>query len=389
MTDKARVIITCGTKFHSDYVAEQLYKHDLLEKAVTSHPRSRYTNRTNIPVGKLKFLKPIFAIPYLLKKAGNPGKWLARKIEYKLPAIFDKWASKQLGNANISITWSWSGLHTIRAIQQKKGIAIVEESGSCNLEQNKLLNEEYKTLGLQFTESTPDFIVDRELKEVNEANYLLCPSRYVAETFIINGVPKEKCIIIPYGVNLEMFNHYQQVRPEFSVLFVGTVGVRKGLIYLFKALELLNKTSAVKCVLIGSIEESFRPIFDTYKHLFTHINRVEQKELLKYYNTASVFVFPSLDEGMALVQLEAMACGLPLICTPNSGGESVITNGKEGYIVPIRNPEALADKITYLQKNRDILINMSAAAAVQAQKFTWDVYGDKLSTFISQLQTTT
>ncbi|MBL4674824.1 MAG: glycosyltransferase [Mucilaginibacter sp.] len=383
--NQKRVLITCGTKFHSDYVAEQLYKHGLLEKAITSHPSSRYTNRTKIPPGKLKFLTPIFVIPYFLKKMGKAGNWLARKIDYRMPAVFDYWASKHTGSANISITWSWSGWYTITAIKRRNGIAIVEESGSCNLEQNKLLNDEYKSLNLEFKDPTPDFIIERELREVKAADYLLCPSQYVAETFIINGIKKEKCIIIPYGVNLNMFHHHKQKHRDFTVLFVGTIGVRKGLIYLFKALDLLSKKHPVKCLLIGSVEESFRPILDAYQHLFNHIERVEQKELSRYYNDVSVFVFPSLDEGMALVQLEAMACGLPLICTPNSGGESVITNGKEGYIVPIRNHEILAEKILFLKENKNILTEMSEEAAKQAKKFSWDAYGEKLATFINQL----
>ncbi|TWR25386.1 glycosyltransferase family 4 protein [Mucilaginibacter achroorhodeus] len=385
MSSKARVVITCGTKFHSDYVAEQLYKYGLLEKAITSHPRSRYVNRTNIPAEKLKFLTPIFVLPYFLKKAGTVGRWLARSIEYRLPALFDYYASKNLRKANISITWSWSGLHTIRAIQKAQGIAIVEESGSCNLEQSKLLQEEYSMLGLEFPDPTPSFIINRELQEVKLADYILCPSNYVAETFIKNNLPREKCVIIPYGVNLTLFNHYQEEKPEFSILFVGTIGVRKGLIYLFKALELIHKTQPLKCLLIGTVEESFRPIFDIYKHLFTYVGRVEQKELSKYYNSASAFVFPSLDEGMALVQLEAMACGLPLICTTNSGGDSIVQEGSDGFVVPIRDHILLAEKISFLYKNPEVLKDMSAKAVLKAKKFTWDAYGDKLCSFINQL----
>jgi glycosyltransferase involved in cell wall biosynthesis len=380
-----KVMVACGTKFHSDYVAEQLNKHDLLVRVITSHPRTRYINRTKIPNSKIKFLFPIFALAYLLKKIPFVGASLARAIEYRLPAIFDIWASKRLGTANISITWSWSGLKTIKAMKNKGGITILEECGSYNIEQNKILTEEYTSLGLSFNNKTPDHILKREFQEVSIADYILCPSKYVAESLIKNGVDQEKCVIIPYGVNLSIFHSIPKAYTDFTVLFVGTIGVRKGLIYLFKALELINQIHRVKCFLIGSIEDSFAPVYDHYSHLFTHVGNVNQNQLANYYNNASVFVLPSLDEGMAYVQLEAMACGLPVICTPNSGGDSVIMDGKEGYIVPIRNYEVLAEKIIFLKENRDILTKMSEDAVVKAKEFTWDAYGEKLASFINNL----
>jgi len=96
-------------------------------------------------------------------------------------------------------------------------------------------------------------------------------------------------------------------------------------------------------------------------------------------------VFPSLDEGMALVQLEAMACGLPIITTANAGGESVINNGIEGFIVPIRDPGSIARKIKELYENESLRISMAENAVKQAHRFTWDVYGKKLNDFILQL----
>jgi len=379
------VLISCGTKFHSDYMASQLDKHGLLNKVITAHPKSKYLNRVSLKKENLKFLPPLFAVSHLLNKLRLNSSWIARFVNYRLPLWYDKIASLFIGHSTISITWAWAGLSTIRKIKANGGIAIIEECGSCNITQNKILDSEYRALGLSFDHKTPDFILQRELDEVALADYVLCPSRYVAASFVEAGIPEEKCVIIPYGTNIKLFRPASVIKDEFVILFVGTIGVRKGLIYLFKALEILSQRYQLNCLLIGGIEEQFREVMDKYSHLFSHIPRVPHHQLMEYYNRASVFVFPSLDEGMAYVQLEAMACGLPVICTPNSGGDSVITDSSDGYIVPIRDEKAIADKIEYLHLHPSEQQRMANNAVQKAREFSWDSYGDKLAHFIHSL----
>jgi glycosyltransferase involved in cell wall biosynthesis len=385
MQGSKRVLVSCGTKFHSDHVSWQLYKHGLLQKTITAHPPSKYLNRVDLPQKKVTFLPPMFVLPYILYKIPYIGSFFARLIDYRLPAIYDLIASFFIGGVNVSLTWSWASWYTIKKIKSKNGIAILEESGSCNQYQNELLKEEYNATGLKFRNKTPEHIVKRELREANAADYLLCPSQYVADSFIQKGIPQHKFVVIPYGVNTGRFKATHTPPAKFTVLFVGTIGVRKGSIYLFKALELLKNTVGIECILIGSIEKGFKPIFNTYSHLFTYAGRMPQDKLAQYYNKASVFVFPSLDEGMALVQLEAMASGLPIITTTNAGADAVITDGKEGFIVPIRDQDILAEKIAYLYNNPQILKQMALNAEKTSGQFTWDVYGEKLAAFINNL----
>ncbi|HIE58654.1 MAG TPA: glycosyltransferase, partial [Hydrogenothermaceae bacterium] len=104
-----------------------------------------------------------------------------------------------------------------------------------------------------------------------------------------------------------------------------------------------------------------------------------QNELYKYYSQGSIFVLPSLEEGFAMVQFQAMACGLPLICTTNTGGEDLITkNGEEGFVIPIRNVEAIKEKILYLYNNQNICKDMGQKAKKKIEKgFSWDDYGNR------------
>jgi len=385
MSKERKVTVSCATKFHSDYMAFQLNKYNLLERIYTAHPRNRYLNRVELPLKKVSFLPPIFVSTFILNKLGVFFKRIAKCLDYSLPIYFDWIVARKIKKTDILIVWAWTALRTIQKTKKQNGTVILEECGSCNKFQNEILAEEYKNLNLKAKTFTPQKIVSRELEEASLADYILCPSNYVANSFIMNGFPKEKCVIIPYGVNLDLFKPSYKKNISFNIITVGTIGVRKGHIYLFKALELLNRGYRINCTLIGKVEDDFKPIFENYKHLFTHIEQVPHHDIANCYNQASVFVFPSLDEGMAYVQLEAMACGLPVICTPNSGGDSVIDDGVDGFIVPIRDYESLAKKIEFLYRNQELLTQMGNNAHRKALEFTWDAYGKKLTNFIKSL----
>lgn len=381
-----KVTISCGTKFHSDHVAYQLNKRGMLNKVLTSHPAKYYLNRVPLKKSSVRFLPPVFLLAYGFRWILGGSSKIVHWLNYRLPLVYDQLAARSVKQTSVLLTWAWSGLATIKAVQKRGGIAIVEECGSCSRFQNELLEEEYAALGLSFRQQNPPFIVERQLEEARRADYLLCASQHVAQSFIRYGIAPEKCRVIPYGANVEHFQPKAVAKEGFQILFVGTIGVRKGLVYLFKALQALEGRYPFSCTLIGGVEEPFRPIFEQYSHLFTHIPHVPHQQLADHYSRASVFVFPSLDEGMALVQLEALACGLPVICTTNSGGDSVIEEGREGFVVPIRDHEALAQKISYLLENPAQLATMSALAREKALQFSWERYGEKLAAFIASIK---
>ncbi|MEH2263620.1 glycosyltransferase family 4 protein [Nostoc sp.] len=352
-------------------------------KLITSHPSFAY-KRVPINRGKIIFLPPIFTVSLILDKLLGKFYFFKSPFEWLLAVVYDWMASLRVGNPDVSISWAWASLQTIRAVKTNGGIAILEECGSCNKHQEQLLSEEYERLNLDYESKTFKKIIARELQECQEADYILCPSRYVADSLTKCGISNHKLIVIPYGVELNLFNRQPKKDKIFRVLFVGSIGVRKGLIYLFQALKNL-KLDNFECLIIGSVESAFQDIFTEYQQYFTHIPRVEHSQLKEYYSNSSVFVLPSLDEGMAYVQLEAMACGLPVICTPNSGGDSVIREGEEGFIIPIRDSQAIQEKIEYLYQNPQELSRIGNNALKRAKEFTWDNYGTHLETALKEL----
>ena len=167
---------------------------------------------------------------------------------------------------------------------------------------------------------------------------------------------------------------------------MGSISVRKGVIYLIKAFNELNLKNC-KLTLIGEVEKGLEHILKPLlNEKINIIKPVSQNLLRTFYNQASVFITCSIEDGFGMVLLQAMACGLPVIATKNTGGSEIINDGEDGYIIPIRNKEKLKEKILFLYENKDYLSSMGKNAEQKAQNFfSWEDYGEKIINFYSSV----
>lgn len=222
----------------------------------------------------------------------------------------------------------------------------------------------------------PGWLVDRCTDEIFLADKILAGSEYVRETLVKNGIPTQKVFILPYGVDIERFKPVN--RPDdgtFRILFVGGIGQRKGIKYLLEAVKHLDLPDA-ELVLAGGIIGSGKGL-EMYKEYFRHVRNTPHHEIHKIFQTADVFVYPSLHEGSAIATYEALASGLPVITTPNSG--SVVRNGEDGFIVPPRSAEVLMEKILLLYSDKELRQSMGRSARERAKDFTWKHYRLRLA----------
>lgn len=371
-----RITITCGRKFHSDHLAAALLRSDSLDRVITANPPRAY-RRHPFPPERIRFAPPVY-LPSLL--AGRlPGfKSLEPKLGWWASRQFDRWASKQIGQPDAVLAWAWSALETFKKAQSIGVTRILEECGSANAHQEAILRDEHERLGLRSRISVAPEIIDNERAECELADLILCPSEYVANSYAIYGIPRSKCLVIPYASNPSLFSR-PKAAPDgkFRILYVGSVGVRKGIVYLLKALQALPRNS-FECTVIGRVEAGFQALFNRFSDLCTHIPAVPHEELAAYYQSASVFVLPTLDEGMAYVLMEALCSGTPVITTPNSGGEGTMFDGENGFMVPIRDSECISARLALLQANPEMLQKMSENARGSAVAWTWDEYVQKL-----------
>lgn len=382
-----RVRVSCATKFHAFALSEQLEKNGILDRFYTLYYSRKNTllqkfhgrrDNENIPVKAVKtfsFYLPIFY------------KW---NNFYKRAQVYDWLVEQHLKkDKNYDCFIGWSGMSLRSALQAKKdGKLVIIERGSSHIQfQYEILKEEYLKFGkqLEFDQNT----LRQELKEYEIADYISIPSGFVYNSFLIKNFPKEKLVVNNYGVS-NFFSPSERKDKKFRILYLGGLTIRKGLLYLFQALNSLKITeSEYEVWFIGSISEEIQQILPRFKKsnwdFFGHINHYN---LANYISQCDVAVHPSIEEGLSMVIPQIMACGVPVIATINTGGADLIEDGTNGYIIPIRNPQIIAEKIEILfDDNKHLHAIKQEALSTVSKNLSWDDYGLRYSNFLkNQIQ---
>ncbi|QDQ42890.1 glycosyltransferase family 4 protein [Methylacidiphilum kamchatkense] len=170
-------------------------------------------------------------------------------------------------------------------------------------------------------------------------------------------------------MNLQRFYPPKEHKNDiFRIVCVAQINQRKGQIDLVQAFKKL-KLPHSELLLIGAMDLNYKRILKDYSYLFIHYPFIPNHRLLDLFHSSSLFVLPSIEDGFAIATLEAMASGLPVITTDNNGACDVIEDGKEGFIVPIHNPDLISDKILFLSNNKDIRLTMGHNASLKAKIF--------------------
>ena len=213
-------------------------------------------------------------------------------------------------------------------------------------------------------------------KEIRLADAILVGSTYAADSFVAAGIERSKMRVVPYGVDLETFRPGPAAAgaPGFQVIYAGQLTQRKGLSYLLRGYQRFERAGS-RLTLVGSAVGDPRALAP-FAHLFEHVPHQTRPALAERYRAADVFVFPTLIEGMPLVVLEAMACGLPVIVTANGPGD-IVRDGVEGFVIPERDEEAVCDRLDRLHRDPALRQAMGQAAAQRAKEFSWRAYADK------------
>jgi glycosyltransferase involved in cell wall biosynthesis len=370
-----QVTISVGGRFWAFYLAQQLLKRGYLKRLITSYPKFEVV-KYGMPRDKVSsvVIKELMErgwnrLPSFLKGYYNP--------QHLIHEVYDRWASRLYRKSDVCMAYAGVALHTLRRARDMGSVTVVERGSSHMRYQRDVLKEEYERAGLAFRFGTRKFF-EKCLKEYEEADYISIPSLFVKKTFLENGIPEEKLIHVPFGVHLDEFGETPKQDDVFRIIHVGTLSIRKGVHYLLQAYSELKLPNS-ELLLVGGLGNGIEPFLEKYKGKYRWVGHVPQKELFKYYSQGSVFVLMSVEEGLALVQPQAMACGLPVVCTTNTGGEDIVRDGRDGFIIPIRDTEALKEKLVYLYENPDMCKEMGRSAKERVSMgFTWDDYGDRL-----------
>jgi glycosyltransferase involved in cell wall biosynthesis len=287
------------------------------------------------------------------------GPWLARTLDPDSVDVLDALAGT-----------GWEAGRVLRG----HGKPWICNRGSTHiLTQKALLEEEHRRWGAP----PPDFSrgIDRCLGEYAECDAVIVPSQFAARSFPAHGVPAEKVHVCPFGVDLSMFSPRPRADERFRVLFCGAYSIRKGIGDLFDAVRPLVRRGLCELWLVGNRTPDAAPILARNADIFVDKGPQPRAELAWFYSQASVMVLPSVEEGLALVQAQALACGVPIVSSTNTGAEDLIRDGVEGFIVPIRDPATLRARIEWLMDHPDGRREMARAALERAKRLHgWETY---------------
>lgn len=371
-----RVVYSIGSRFGttdslglvSGHAVQALHQAGYLHRVLVSS----YKPGANLPLALTRQLG--FLHRALRRLAVMDGRsylsWLA-------DVWFDAWASTQLDGGTHLHAWGQGALRSLQQAKAQGQITLLERASSHMLTQQRLLQEEYARFGLAHP-PTPAGAVRRALREFDLADVVVTPSDFVRQSFLEHGFPDHKLVVWPFGVDTQRFQPAASEPATFRAVFAGQVSLRKGIHYLLEAWERLNWPDA-ELQIIGSILPEAQPVVARYQTWRTiqWVNFVPN--LGDYLQQASVFVFPTIEEGSALVTYMALACGLPVITTPNAG--SVIRDGEDGLLVPIRAVEALCAQLERLRTDMALRHTLRRAARQRAEQFTWEKYRQQLLNF--------
>jgi glycosyltransferase involved in cell wall biosynthesis len=280
------------------------------------------------------------------------GEWFAKRVRRHIETIeLDTERDHFLGfNTNC--------LETLELLRKRGIVTVVDQVDPGRVEEDIVLEESERWPGWEKAPGRiPEGYWTRLKAEWDMADIVLVNSEWSADALVRQGVPRVKIIVVPLAIDLAADHALEPVKPvgTLKVLWLGSVILRKGIQYLAEAARLLHGRN-IEFLLAGPLGISERAV-KSFPPNVKVLGRVTRDQLSQVYREAHVFVLPTLSDGFAITQLEAMAHGLPVVATPNCG--RVVTDGRDGFIVPARDSQALADALARLNDDRPLLRVMS------------------------------
>ncbi len=383
-----KVTLVVKSRFQFFHLARQLEKKQLFDKIYTGYPKFKLRDEKELPIEKI-ITYPWFVASYMgWNQLGlNIFDWLEKDWQFINGITLDNYVAKRINQPGVLISMSGNGLKCGSKMQSLGGKYICQR-GSTHIEyQNDLLFDEYQRWGFKW-KGIDERIINYELSEYEQADRITVPSEFAFQSFLKMGIPKSKLVKIPYGGRLDRFKKIDSPsKDKFSVLWVGEASLRKGFMYALEAFEKL-KHPAKEFIVIGSISDEIKILIKgrNLEYIFFK-GTVPNIELINYYNKANAFVMPSIEDGFGIVLSEALACGCPVIATPNSGSVDLFTDSKEGFIVPIQNSQAIKESFEKLLDSSHLRNEMGQRGIEKVESFGgWDEFGKNFEVLIKGLR---
>ncbi len=371
--------------FHHFELAHQMQRRGHLRKLYSTWPWARL-KREGLPHALVGTFPWLHGADHVLARTTFYSRSVSVEVNRINTLLFDRYTRRVIPPCDAFIAISGAGLLTGQLVQQRGGRFICDRGSTHQRFQENILREEHLRWGISLEPETPHIAI-REEKIYADADAITVPSSIARRSFLAMGVAPEKVHVIPYGVRLDRFNKTADPPPDsFEVLFAGQVSLRKGIPYLLEAFARLRHPNK-RLTVAGAIQAHIRPLLARLPTAnVTFLGSIPQPELIDRMSRSHVMVLPSVEEGLALVQAQAMACECPVIATRATGAEDLFTDSVEGFIVEDRDVDALAARLQQVADDPALRDRLAAAARLRVQSIGgWDAYGQRWDALLHRL----
>lgn len=305
-------------------------------------------------------------------------RYLANKITDALVS------TKLKQGGNLFVGESGICLKSLKKAKNHGYTTIIDRTNSHILHQNRIWENELRKHGVYWKPSSTR-VTDVHLAEYEAADYILVLSSFARKTFLENGIKPDKIILLPSGINTQLFKPCEVTKNVRKIIFCGGISLKKGAHHLVEAaINVQNR--GVEVVLLGSISAEMCSILDNRSKNVEIMPPVQRFELPRIYSGAACFVLPSLEEGLPKVTLEAMACGLPVITTDNAAGEDLVEEGRTGFIIPAGDVDLLSKKMLWMADHPAEAHSMGKSGLAKVeQNFTEKKYYERFKDFLQKI----
>lgn len=417
---KKRIVIAHPGKQHSLRLAEALDKSNLIEiryittvyykkKSLIMHFVKKFldkNNRKRLDTRKSKFINDQKIITFY-QVSGLIEIFLSRfDKKKKLYNAWRKYLSKRFGkkvakyaikfNADAVVCYDTNAKDCFEYLSKKAPSVIrILDSSAANRIFMKSIYEKDMEINKQFASKLKSeigfWIEEKEqyyfAEEMMFSQYIIAPSKFVKKSYIETGFDFRNIIVCPYGVDLSEFPYQERnIKKENEIIkfvFVGGTKQLKGISYLLEAFSKIHPEKA-ELTIVGNLNISKELMHENLEHVkFTGL--VLHHQVSQILRDMDVLIFPSLGEGMSLSILEAMSCGVPVICTENSGTNDFIEEGVNGFVIPIQDSGEIIKKVNWFIENRSMIPSMAESANRTTKNYNWNNYNNCITRSIADI----
>ncbi|MFC4233176.1 glycosyltransferase family 4 protein [Parasediminibacterium paludis] len=377
-----RIVQSTWVRYHHFDLARELYQMGHLERIFTCLPWWK----ANLEAEQQQIPRDLITCNFLMqgiRRICQKVPFYSKEMDGRLAVVetrfYSNWVADNLPECDVYMGISGSGLHAGK-LAKSRGAAYIMDRGSTHIRYaNRILNEEYAKWNIKRANEN-EWLMANEEAEINESTLITVPSDFVKASFVEQGVDSNKIKVVPYGVSLSEF--YPTGQPpvdKFCILFVGQFSIRKGALYLLEAFKQF-KHPKKELIIVGHVSEDLSLYIKQIGVAnVKFVGAVPRNEVKTYMSTSHVLVLPSIEEGLALVQAQAMACGCPIIATPNTGSETLFDHEKEGLIIEAMSTNSIIEAFDKLSQDSLLRGNMGNAGLEKVKKLGgWRTYAENM-----------